>query len=86
MTIELLIGRIKVELLEPAPCYSDLPSGQANTYRLLLEAAQREEREIKAQTLLEQLGLKSLLPLAARIEHLQERGFVRLKKYLMAAI
>lgn len=83
--MKLVIGKIQIELLEPAPSYDEIPRGQADTYRLLLELVNREESAVKAQTLLEALGLKSLLPLAARIEHLQARGLVRLKKCLAAA-
>ncbi|HEY9881808.1 MAG TPA: hypothetical protein V6D29_25380 [Leptolyngbyaceae cyanobacterium] len=83
--MKLVLGQVQIELLEPSPSYDGIPSGQANTYRLLMELVQREKREVKAHTLLEALGLKSLMPLASRIEHLQERGLVRLKKCLTAA-
>jgi hypothetical protein len=83
--MKLLVGRIQIELLESAPSYEEMPQSQADTYRLFMELAHAEESQVKAQTLLEQLGLKSLLPLVARIEHLHERGLIRLKKYLVAA-
>lgn len=83
--MKLLIGQIQVELLEPSPSYEEIPGGQAATYRLLMELAQEQESRVSAQTLLERLSLKSLLPLKSRIEHLQERGLIRLKKCQMAA-
>ena len=50
--MKLLVGRIQIELLEPAPSYEEMPQGQADTYRLFMELAHAEEIRISAQTLL----------------------------------
>jgi hypothetical protein len=83
--MKLSIGRIQIELLEPSPDLEALPEGQAQTYHLFMALAHDDNPSFKAGIILEQLSLQSLLPLKSRIEHLRDRGLIRLKKCLMAA-
>jgi hypothetical protein len=83
--MRIVIGTLQIELLEPSPDLDDIPQGQAETYQLFMELAHEAETAFGSQTILERLGLKSALPLVSRLEHLRERGLVRLKKCLMAA-
>jgi hypothetical protein len=78
--MKLQIGNRAIELLEDNPNYELLPSGQAEAYRLLMALGEGQHSEA---AIVEQLGLKSHLPLWSRIEHLEERGLVRVLQTLM---
>lgn len=79
--MKLIIGSRAIELLEANPVYETLPSGQAEAYRLLMELGEGQHSE---EAIVQQLGLKSRLPLWSRIEHLEERGMVRILKPVSA--
>jgi hypothetical protein len=64
-----------IELLDAAPDYTQLPAGQAEAYHLLMALGEGNHTE---QAIVAQLGLKSPLPWRSRLEHLQERGLVRI--------
>jgi hypothetical protein len=76
-----IIGSQAIELLDSNPVYETLPSGQAEAYRLLMELGEGQHSE---EAIVQQLGLKSRLPLWSRIEHLQERGMIRILKTVTA--
>ena len=78
--MKLIIGSRAIELLEPNPAYNLLPSGQAEAYRLLMSLGEGQYDE---KAIVEQLGLRSRLPLWSRIEHLEERGMVRILKVII---
>jgi hypothetical protein len=63
-----------IELLHAAPDYTQLPAGQAEAYHLLMALGDGTHTE---QAIVAQLGLKSPLPWRSRLEHLQERGWIR---------
>ncbi len=63
-----------IELLDAAPDYTQLPPGQVEAYHLLMSLGEGNHTE---QAIVAQLGLKSLLPWRSRLEHLQERGWIR---------
>lgn len=69
-----IIGERAIELLESNPDYEQIPSEQAEAYRLLLALGEGQHSE---QAIVAQLGLKSPLPLWSRIEHLAERGLIQ---------
>jgi hypothetical protein len=73
---KLLINNRTVELLNPNPDYSSLPSQQADTYRYLLTL---EAGDYSDRVLMDQLGLRSPLPFWSRLKHLQERGWLQLQ-------
>lgn len=68
------VGNQTIELLDLNPSYDQLPTQQAETYQLLLAIGEGPHSE---QAMVEQLGLKSALPWRSRLEHLQERGLIR---------
>lgn len=69
-----IIGDWAIELLELNPDYEQLPTGQAEAYQLLLELGEGQHSQ---QAIVTRLGLKSPLPLWSRIEHLEQRGLIR---------
>jgi hypothetical protein len=71
---KLQISNQMIELLDTDPDYAALPSQQAEAYQLLIAIGEGPHSE---QTIVEQLGLKSVLPWRSRLEHLQERGLIR---------
>jgi hypothetical protein len=73
--MKLEIGHQALELLDANPVDETLPLGQADVYRLFIQLGEGHHDE---QAIVEQLGLKSRLPLWSRIEHLQERGMIRI--------
>ena len=76
--MKLLIGRVQVEVLGDSPDLDAMPQGQATTYKLLRELATLEAPCIEVKKVLERLQLRSVRPLNSRLEHLQERGLVKL--------
>jgi hypothetical protein len=72
--MKLTIGDQTIELLEGLDL-GNLTEVQAHTYRLLLSLGEGTHSE---RVLVQQLGLKSPLPLRSRIRHLAEKGVIRL--------
>jgi hypothetical protein len=72
--MKLTIGDQAIELLEGLDL-ANLTEVQAQTYRLLLSLGEGTHSE---RELVQQLGLKSPLPLRSRIRHLAEKGALRL--------
>jgi hypothetical protein len=74
MPLKRQINNQTIELLETDPDYGALPQQQAEAYQLLIALGEGPHSE---QAIVEQLGLKSALPWRSRLEHLQERGMIR---------
>lgn len=77
-----IIGEQVIELLDSNPDYDQLPEGQALAYRLLMMIGEGPYSE---QAIVTQLGLKSALPLRSRLEHLEERGLIRVMASAVAS-
>jgi hypothetical protein len=66
-----------VELIEQDPNYGQLTKVQADLYRLLKAIAPIRD-EISVGLLMELLNLKRPEPLLSRLNHLQEKGLLRI--------
>jgi hypothetical protein len=78
---KLQISNRTIELLVTNPDYGALPTQQAEAYQLLMTLGDgnHTEQAIVAQLGLKSpFGLKSPLPWRSRLEHLQERGWIRI--------
>jgi hypothetical protein len=65
----------EIRLLTQNPDYTKLPSGQADTYRLLLELG---EGSYSLKDIIRRCNFRSPLPFWARLRHLETRGLIRM--------
>lgn len=64
-----------IKLLTQKPDYSSLPSGQADTYRLLLELG---AGNYPLTEIVHRCNFRSPLPFWARLRHLETRGLLQM--------
>lgn len=73
------IGAMQIELLEPPADAPGLTQAQEEMYRVLRAIAPIERSQpISMAAMMEILGLRISQPIVSRIEHLQEKGWVKL--------